>query len=33
MRLTWQSPRMFMWAGLYLTIGKKRYRILPWGPQ
>lgn len=27
MRLIWQSPRMFYYAGLYLKIGNKRYRI------
>jgi hypothetical protein len=30
-RLIWQSPRMFLWAGLYLKINNKRYRIIKVG--
>lgn len=30
-RFNWQSPRMFQCAGLYLTIGGKRYRIFKVG--
>lgn len=33
MRLNWQSPRYFYWAGLYLTIFGKRYRIVKAGPR
>lgn len=33
MRLIWQSPRMFYYAGLYLKIGNKRYRIFRAGPR
>ena len=27
----WQSPKMFKWAGLYLNIWGKRYRVIKWG--
>ena len=33
LRLIWQSPRLFCYAGLYLKVGNKRYRILKVGPQ
>lgn len=33
MRLIWQSPRLFAYAGLYLKIGNKRYRIVKVGQQ
>lgn len=33
MKLVWQSPRMFRWAGLYLQVGAKRYRLVKAGPQ
>ncbi len=33
MKFIWQSPRMFYWAGLYLKVGNKRYRILKAGPR
>jgi hypothetical protein len=26
-KLIWQSPKLFRYAGLYLKIGNKRYRI------
>lgn len=32
-RLIWQSPKMFWWAGLYLKINNKRYRIVKAGPR
>jgi hypothetical protein len=32
-KLIWQSPKMFYYAGLYLKIGNKRYRILKVGPR
>lgn len=31
MKLIWQSPKMFFWAGLYLKVGNKRYRIVKAG--
>lgn len=31
MKLIWQSPRMFHYAGLYLKIGNKRYRLFKVG--
>ena len=33
MRLIWQSPKLFWWAGLYLKLGNKRYRVLKVGPR
>ena len=33
MKLIWQSPRFFRRAGLFLKVGSKRYRVLPWGWQ
>lgn len=30
-KLIWQSPKMFTYAGLYLKIGNKRYRIFKFG--
>lgn len=33
MRLIWQSPRLFWFAGLYLKVGNKRYRIVKAGPR
>jgi hypothetical protein len=33
MKLIWQSPRMFWWAGLYLKVGNKRYRLVKVGPR
>lgn len=33
MKFIWQSPRYFLWAGLYIQIGKTRYRLLKVGPQ
>lgn len=32
-RLIWQSPKLFWWAGLYLKVGHKRYRLLKVGPR
>ena len=31
MKLTWQTPKMFQWPGLYLTLWGKRYRIFKVG--
>ena len=28
MKLIWQSPSIFYWAGLYLKVGNKRYRLV-----
>jgi hypothetical protein len=33
MKLIWQSPKIFYYAGLYLKVGHKRYRILRVGPR
>ena len=33
MRLIWQSPKIFWYAGLYLKVGAKRYRLLQVGPR
>lgn len=33
MRLIWQSPSMYFYAGLYLKVGNKRYRIVKVGKQ
>ena len=33
MRLIWQSPRMFIYAGLFLKVGNKRYRLVKVGPR
>lgn len=30
MKLIWQSPKMFFNWGLFLRVGKKRYRIVGW---
>lgn len=30
-RLNWQTPKMFQCAGLYLTVGGKRYRLIKVG--
>ena len=32
-KLIWQSPRIFWWAGLYLKVGNKRYRLVKVGPR
>ena len=32
-KLIWHSPKIFYYAGLYLKIGNKRYRILKVGPR
>jgi hypothetical protein len=32
-RINWMSPRFFYYAGLYVTIGGKRYRVLKVGPR
>lgn len=31
MKLIWQSPKLFYYAGLYLKVGSKRYRIIKIG--
>lgn len=31
-RFIWQSPKLYMWAGLYLKVNNTRYRILKVGP-
>lgn len=33
MKLIWQSPNLFFYAGLYLKVGNKRYRIVKVGPR
>lgn len=33
MKLNWQPPTMFYYAGLYLTVFGKRYRIVKVGPR
>ena len=33
MKFIWQSPRYFLWAGLYIQFRNKRYRLLRFGPQ
>lgn len=33
MRLLWQSPRLYRFAGLYLKVGNKRYRLFRVGDQ
>jgi hypothetical protein len=30
-KLIWQSPKFFYYAGLYLKIGNKRYRLIKVG--
>lgn len=30
-RLNWQTPLLYKYAGLFLTIGSKRYRIFKVG--
>jgi hypothetical protein len=30
-KLIWQSPKMFYYAGVYLKLGNKRYRIFKIG--
>lgn len=30
-KLIWQSPKMFKYAGLFLKIGNKRYRVFKVG--
>jgi len=30
-RLIWQSPKLYMYAGLYLKVENKRYRIFKVG--
>lgn len=32
-RVVWQSPKIFWFAGLYLKINNKRYRIIKVGPR
>ena len=32
-KLIWHSPKIFYYAGLYLKLGNKRYRILKVGPR
>jgi hypothetical protein len=32
-KLIWMSPKIFYYAGLYLKLGNKRYRILKVGPR
>lgn len=32
-RLLWQTPKIYYYAGLYLKVDHKRYRILKVGPQ
>ncbi len=32
-KLIWQSPKLFYYAGVYLKLGNKRYRILKVGPR
>lgn len=31
--LYWRTPKLFKYAGLYLKIGEKRYRIIKVGSQ
>lgn len=31
MKLIWQTPKIYRYAGLYLKIGNKRYRIFKVG--
>lgn len=33
MKLIWHSPSMFYYAGLFLKVGNKRYRIFKVGKQ
>jgi hypothetical protein len=33
MRILWQSRKIFFYAGLYLKVGNKRYRIVKVGPR
>lgn len=33
MRMIWQSPRIYWFAGLYLRVGNKRYRLIKVGPR
>lgn len=33
MKLIWQSPSIFWYAGLYLKVGNKRYRLIRVGPR
>lgn len=30
MKLIWHSPKMFFNWGLFLKVGKRRYRLLGW---
>lgn len=30
-KLIWQSPKIYFYAGLYLKIGNKRYRLIKVG--
>ena len=30
-RFNWQTPKLFKYAGLYLTVNGKRYRIIKIG--
>lgn len=30
MKLIWQSPRMFFNWGLFLKVGKRRYKLMGW---
>jgi len=32
-KFIWQSPKLFYYAGLYVKIGDKRYRIIKVGNQ
>jgi hypothetical protein len=32
MKLIWQTPALYRYAGLYLKVGNKRYRIFRVGP-
>lgn len=32
-RLLWQTPKIYYYAGLYLKVNHKRYRIIKVGPQ
>jgi len=33
MKINWMSPKMFYWAGLYVTVFGKRYRVVKAGPR
>lgn len=30
-KLVWQSPKLYKYAGLYLKVGNKRYRLIKFG--